>query len=173
MSVAWLQGGLRLLDHEPVGHSNHVCLSDHRVPIPLIEVYVSHSSVSTAGLAAGVQPEAVLVHDPAAYSATLEMRVNREGTKMGVRLIGVVLAPGSEPFADAGGRAGPRTAIRFGKDLSRWIWLAGWHVPAGAIPVTATSLPPWSASRRRAPKTRNTWSRFAQSERRRRSGSVP
>jgi hypothetical protein len=58
---------------------------------------------------------------------------------MGVRLIGVALAPGSEPLADPRGRAGP-IAIMFGGDLSRWIWIAvGWQVPAGATPVTATS----------------------------------
>src|SRR5664280_3693754 len=67
------------------------------------------------GLAAGVEPEAVLAHDLAADPATLQMCVNRQGTEVGVRLIGVPPAPGSEPFADPRSRAGPdRDEVRQG-----------------------------------------------------------
>ena len=111
--------------------------------MPLVEVNVLPLvGLEIPGLAAGVEPEAALVHDLAADSATLEMRVNREGTEMGVRLIGVALAPGGEPIADPAAALGP-IAIRFGRDLSRWVWIAvGWQVPGGAHPATATSVPP-------------------------------
>jgi hypothetical protein len=46
--------------------------------MPPIEVHVLLLvGLEIAGLGSGVEPEAVLVHDLAADSATLEMRVNR------------------------------------------------------------------------------------------------
>ncbi len=65
-------------DHEPVGHADHVRLIDDRVPIPLVERDVLLLiSLQIPGLAADVEPAAVLIHDLAADSATLEMWVNR------------------------------------------------------------------------------------------------